>query len=360
MKKKPWFTLNNAAGQKPELLIYDVIDDWGGVSARHLVQELKAITEPSIVVRINSPGGSVFDGVAIYNALRFHPAHIEVRIEGLAASIASVIAMAGDEIYMASNALMMIHNTYGWASGDATDMRKMAEMMEKTTEIIAQTYMSKSVLNLEDILHLMNEETWFTAQEALSNGFVTHIDEPIKMVAKFDLSAFCRVPTMLESAIDEFTIAETEPLTSVTADDVIAKTVLIPEQTSESSALPLEEDVGIQPKELLAIVGVCRQFGYADLAESFIKKNLTTTEVEARLKDYDEIKNLCAAARCPELSAAFIAADKSVETVRRELFDQLVAATPKVDNTFTPEQQTIERHIPINTTAIYQRRNHQS
>ena len=360
MKKKPWFTLKNTTGQKPELLIYDVIADWGGVSARHLVQELKAITEPSILVRINSPGGAVFDGIAIYNALRFHPAHIEVRIEGLAASIASVIAMAGDDIYMASNALMMIHNPYGWASGDATEMRKMAEMMEKTTDIIAQTYAAKSNLGFETILGLMNEETWFTAEDALTNGLITHIDQPINMVAKFDLSAFSRVPAVLERTTDESTSTEVKTMQSIPAWNVISETALEPKQTPESETLPLEDNLRTHPKELLAIVGMCRQFGYADLTESLIKKNLNAAEVEQCLKGYNEIKNLCAAARCPELSAAFIAADKSVEAVRRELFDQLVAATPEVDNTFTPEQQATERHHPINTTAIYQRRNYQS
>ena len=90
---KPWFALKNQTDKPAELLIYDVIGDWQGLSAKELVNDLKAITASEITVRINSPGGSVFDGIAIYNALRYHPANVHVRIEGLAASIASVIML---------------------------------------------------------------------------------------------------------------------------------------------------------------------------------------------------------------------------------------------------------------------------
>ncbi len=198
---KAWYTLKNQSGQPAELLIYDVIGDWTGLSARQLVDTLKDIDASEITVRINSPGGSVFDGIAIYNALRYHKAHIHVRIEGLAASIASVIAMAGDTIHMAENALLMIHNPFGWVGGDAEELRKVADMLDKTTEIIAQTYASRSGIDIDDLKKLMDEETWFTASEAEGHGLVDVVDEPVKLAAHFDLSGFTHPPH--QSAPDE-------------------------------------------------------------------------------------------------------------------------------------------------------------
>ena len=133
-----------------------MIGDWAGLSARQLVSNLKDIDADEITVRINSPGGSVFDGIAIYNALHYHKAHINVRIEGLAASIASVIAMAGDTVHMAANALLMIHNPFSWVGGDAEELRKMADMLDKTTGVIAQTYASSSGLVVTEVINLMN------------------------------------------------------------------------------------------------------------------------------------------------------------------------------------------------------------
>ena len=192
---KAWYTLKNQADQPAELLIYDVIGDWTGLSARQLVNTLKDIDADSITVRINSPGGSVFDGIAIYNALRYHKATIHVRIEGLAASIASVIAMAGDTVHMAENALLMIHNPFSWAGGDAEELRKMADMLDKTTDVIAQTYASRCGGELESLKQLMNDETWFTAAEAQEQGFIDEVDKPVQMAAAFDLSGFVRAPS---------------------------------------------------------------------------------------------------------------------------------------------------------------------
>ncbi|HUT44358.1 MAG TPA: head maturation protease, ClpP-related, partial [Desulfobacterales bacterium] len=121
-------------------------DFWsgGGVTAKNFQKELSAIKASQIDLHINSPGGEVFDGIAIYNLIKQHPANVTTYIDGLAASIASVIALAGDTIYMAENALMMIHNPYGMVMGMAEDMRKMAERLDVVRDSISKAYLAKT------------------------------------------------------------------------------------------------------------------------------------------------------------------------------------------------------------------------
>lgn len=122
------------------------------------------------MVRINSPGGDVFDGFAIYNLLKQHPARIKVKVDGLAASAASVVAMAGDEIEIADNALMMIHNPWTMAVGDAETMIETAALLEKVKGSIVTTYKARAKLSEDEIVALMNSETWFDAGGAIEAG----------------------------------------------------------------------------------------------------------------------------------------------------------------------------------------------
>ena len=333
-RNKPWFTLKNQTGQPPELMIYDEIGDWQGLSAKELVSDLKAISAEDITVRINSPGGSVFDGIAIYNALRYHPANIHVRIEGLAASIASVIAMAGDTITMAENSLMMIHNPLGWAGGEAKDMRRTADMLDKATEAIALAYSGKSGTPVDDITPLMSKETWMTAKEAQDQGFVDVVDKPVQLAASLDLSIFQQVPENLKPA----STPTPPPVASVT-------------QSQSTSAL--------------AVVQLCNQAGYPELAESFLRSNATAEDVQNRLASCETIKNLCAAAKSDQ-AHAYIQSGKSVDQVRAELFEQLTRRQPAIDNSLTPQQQHQPKDInnsgavKLDTAAVYKKRNKNS
>jgi len=158
----------------PEILIYDDIgpEEWGGVSAKGVKAQLDAMGEADeIVVRINSPGGDVFDGFAIYNLLKEHPAHVTVKVDGMAASAASVIAMAGDRIEMAANARMMIHNPWTMAIGDSANMRKTAELLDQIKDSIVATYGSRVKMEAADIAEAMDSEWWFGAKDAIAHGF---------------------------------------------------------------------------------------------------------------------------------------------------------------------------------------------
>lgn len=178
----PIKVVKNEAAKRGEVMIYDFIGksfwDDSGVSAKGFAQEIKALGDvQEIVVRINSPGGDVWDGLAIYNTLNQHPARKIVEIEGLAASAASFIAMAGDEIRMAENGIMMIHCAHFLTMGNRADHEKGAEVLAKHDEQIAGTYARRSGKDASYFMALMEEETWMSAKEAREHGLVTQVVE---------------------------------------------------------------------------------------------------------------------------------------------------------------------------------------
>ena len=189
------YVIKAATGQKEEaeIWIYEEIGDgwFGGISAKGFADDVKALgAVKRIKLRINSPGGNVFDGTAIYNILKQHSAQVAVHIDGLAASIASVIAMAGDEIIMAENALMMIHNAWAMAVGNAEELRRQAEMLDKVNEAIRATYIRRTGREDKEIARWMDEETWMTAKEAQERGFIDSTSPAQEVAACFDLSKF--------------------------------------------------------------------------------------------------------------------------------------------------------------------------
>ena len=188
--KNSWYTFKNSSDGKPaEVLIYEQIGDWG-VTAQNFIKDVQSVGKSDLTVRINSVGGSVFDGLAIYNILRSHKGYVNVKIEGIAASIASIIALGGDNIEMAENGFFMIHNPFGNSFGDSEEMRKTADLLDKIKKELVSVYAKQSSLTEAKIQDMMDEETWLTSQEALEMGFVHTITEPIKIAASFDLSRF--------------------------------------------------------------------------------------------------------------------------------------------------------------------------
>ena len=181
-----WYQITNKS-DKAEVWIYEMIgeDFWtgGGVTAKNFQKELSEIKASQIDLHINSPGGMVFEGITIYNLLKQHPANVTTYIDGLAASIASVIALAGDKVIMAENALFMIHKASGMVVGNSDDMRDFAEKLDKVNGSIATTYISKTKKGGKEIDDLMAAETWMTADEALEMGFVDETSGEVDMAA---------------------------------------------------------------------------------------------------------------------------------------------------------------------------------
>lgn len=197
---KRWYEIKAKGDDTAEVWIYDEIGMWG-ISAKEFNNDLNKVTASKINLRINSPGGSVFDGTAIFNALKRHKAEVTTYIDGIAASIASVIALAGDKVVIADNALFMIHNPWAMAIGDANEMRKTAEILDKTRDSIMAAYSAKTGMSEAELMSLMDAETWYNAGEAKDAGFVDEIEGQADMAAcaSFDFKklGFSRVPMNL-------------------------------------------------------------------------------------------------------------------------------------------------------------------
>lgn len=181
-----WYQIKDK-GEKAEIWIYEEIgeDFWsgGGVTAKNFQKELSGIKAAQIDLHINSPGGAAFDGITIYNLLKQHPAKVTTYIDGLAASIASAIALAGDKIIMAENALWMMHNPSGRVIGNSNDMRGMADVLDKVRDSIKMAYVGKSGKTDEEIVALLDAETWMNADEAKEAGFIDEIAEEMDLAA---------------------------------------------------------------------------------------------------------------------------------------------------------------------------------
>jgi ATP-dependent Clp endopeptidase proteolytic subunit ClpP len=154
-----------------ELVLSGVVGGWiFGIDTDAVVEEIRGITTGNIRVIINSPGGDVFDGVAIYSALAEHKARVETRVSGMAASAASFIAQAGDTRVMSAGSMLMIHDPWGLAIGEAADMRAMADLLDKIAVTIGGLYAARSGMTAEAVAEAMAAETWYTADEAVDAG----------------------------------------------------------------------------------------------------------------------------------------------------------------------------------------------
>jgi len=280
---KNWYSicvLNEGA----EISIYDEIGAYG-VSAKAFLADLGKLPDAApLTLRLNSPGGSVFDAVAIYNALQRHAGNVTVSIDGIAASAASYIAMAGDEIIMPENAFLMIHDPSGLVMGTAADMRAMAEALDKIGASLLRGYATKSGKAEKDIAKLMAKETWLDAAEALDMGFADTMAEPVKMAASFDVSRFRNAPPAIIAAVK----AKDEPVTV----------------EPEPDASPVVE---------------------ADPDPETIR-----SEAMAYAKT---VVDLCRLAGQPQMAASFLSAETSLEDIRKVLIDARAADDPDISST---------------------------
>lgn len=196
---RSWLNIvKNKSEREATIYIYDEITYWG-ITSEDVAREIADLDVDLINLRINSPGGWVFDGVAIYNLFKSHKAEVHVFIDGLAASIASIIAMAGDKIYIAENAMFMIHKPFVMASGNSSDLRKSADLLDQLETVLVNTYLRRTdKINEAEILAFMEAETWFDSTDAVDFGFADEVlegrKEAAKTIAGFDFSGFSATP----------------------------------------------------------------------------------------------------------------------------------------------------------------------
>jgi len=290
---KNWYTIR-ARGTGAEVLIYDEIGAYG-VSAKGFLAELGALPDGvPIDLRLNSPGGSVFDAVAIYNALQRHDGAITVWIDGVAASAASYVAMAGDEIVMPENAFLMIHDPSGLVMGTAADMREMADTMDKIAGGMVRGYAARSGRSEEEIAALMAAETWFDAEAALEAGLATRMIEPVRIAASFDIARFRNAPPALAEAIAD-PASESDQDGNEAAEDVIGdEAPAIPDEPKPEPGTPPSPDpvtTGIDPTAIRrdaiaharAVVDLCRLAGQPQMVGRFLEQDASLDAVRTSL-----------------------------------------------------------------------------
>lgn len=235
-RPKSWFTVRNEAGAAAaELSIFDEIGAWG-ITARDFAAQLAAIPKDRLIdVLINSPGGSVWDALAIYNLLNDRRDKVTMKVQGIAASAASIVALAGSKTVMPRNAFMMVHNPAGsvW-DGKSEDMRKYADLLDKVGDQLAAIYAAESGMDLEAAKELMDGETWLTADEAQEKGLCDEVTAPIVVTARFNLRRYSKVPQNLAGAGEEPANAPNKPIsmTKIIAA-LLAAGITLPENATE-------------------------------------------------------------------------------------------------------------------------------
>lgn len=203
-KNNSWFRMKASAADEADIYIYDEIG-FCGVTARQFVSDLQALGDVShINLHINSPGGDVFEGIAIFNALKFHGAAITVHIDGIAASMASVIAMVGNPVIMPENTMMMIHKPWGFAGGDANDMRDYADLLDKMESVLIPAYAEKTGKSAEEIAAMLEDETWMNGSECVAQGFADQTTPSLQAMACIQskrIEEFEKMPNAIRNMI---------------------------------------------------------------------------------------------------------------------------------------------------------------
>lgn len=333
---KSWYTIR-ARTSGTEVLIYDEIGAYG-VTAKGFLAELGALPDDAAIdLRLNSPGGSVFDAVAIYNALKRHAGEITVWIDGIAASAASYIAMAGDTIVMPENAFLMIHDPSGLVMGTAEDMRSTAEALDKVKGSLIQGYAAKSGKSDDEIAALMAAETWLDAKDALDFGFIDRIAEPVKLAASFDVARFRNAPSSLLEVVTETVGAPngfeddpdqtTKATPTAASESDVGKDTITPADTAtpaEDPSTPIGQGRGVPD-------GNTRP---SSPPESSVAADNTSPEASAiraaAIAHARAVIDLCRLAGQPQMAGRFLEEDIGLDEVRNRLLAAKAEATPDI------------------------------
>ena len=234
-----------AEADRAEIYIYDVIDSWYGISAKQFKDQLKALGKVSVIdVRINSPGGEITEGMAFHSILKRQSAKVIAHIDGVAASMASVVAMAADEIVMAQGTYLVIHNPLGGVIGEADEMRGYADLLDKMKSQIVNIYAARTKRPAEEIASLMDEETWFTAEEAIEAGFADRTSAEMAMAASIDSNRFNHIPAGLSVTNKGATqMSQTQPQAPANPEPQ-NQTSTEPQRPATPPALPQSQPAG--------------------------------------------------------------------------------------------------------------------
>jgi ATP-dependent protease ClpP protease subunit len=340
-----------------EIDIYDFIGDWidgywgFGITAKQFLDQLAKLPEAvkTVKLRINSPGGDVYSATAIANLLRDQQASksrtVEVLIDGMAASAATIITSAGStgKVSIADNALMFVHNPWTIGIGNAKELRKAADDLDKMAGTIVTAYRWRSSLTDKELAELMDAETLMDADEAIGWGFADQKIEGLPaMACAYDprgLPTVANLPEKLRAKIQAM------------------------------MKQPAEEPPAPQPADAAAVLAACKAVGCLELAEELITAGATTDQVTERTRQAQEaraataqreteIRALCAAAKCPELADTYVNGGMPVATIKAQL--TIITAKQdkiEIDASLSPDAGGAAAKTRLNSSAIYAERN---
>ena len=358
MAPKQWFRFENAANEPTavDIHIIDIIGSWFDqmanvffnekltLTAKAFVEQLAALpaTVKALRVHINSPGGDVQAAVNIANALREQRVSkgrtVDTIVDGLAASSASIIAMAGESVRIADNGLLMIHNPWNIVVGNAAQLRKTADLLDVVRGQIIATYQWHSPLSEAELAALMDAETWMDADEAVARGLATEKLAGLKAAALLDPQAVAtlKVPEAYRARVDAL-LAPTKPAPAPPA-----------------------------PAAAADVLRLCREGECLDIAEGLIGASATLDQVTAKVAETRaakaavtereaQIRATCALAQLPELASDYIAGGMPLETVKAQLVTvrAKLDAAVRIDGRLTPKDQHGAVTNPLNPADIY-------
>ncbi|MDZ4325526.1 MAG: Clp protease ClpP [Pseudomonas sp.] len=316
VQDKTWYAVH-ASGEATErvieVFVYGEIGGWG-VTANQFVQDLRAMDDgvSPVIAAFNSIGGDLFDGLAMHNALSRLGERCTGRVDALAASAASVAVCGAHRVVIASNAMLMIHNPWTYAAGDAEDFRKVADVLDQTMEAIIAAYKAKAPdIDEVELRRLVAAETWLTANEAVALGLADEVGDGVTVKACLGqgavLQRYQHTPAELLAQLDE--PPETDP-------------------ELELDELPPTPAVVDSAKLAVMITQRCAEAGISNLVEPLLSSTQLESEaiVQAGLTRAKAVNDLCVAARLPEFSVEYVAAGLDVAAVRARLFDKIVSS----------------------------------
>lgn len=251
---KSWFTIKNEAGKPAaEIDIFDEIGLWG-VTPKDFAQQLASIpSDRDITLRINSPGGSIFDGFAIFNMLAARRERVTASVIGLAASMATIVMLAAKRVTAAENSTLMIHRPAGGAWGESKDMREMADLLDKLEGQLVSAYVAKTGKSEADVKAAMAATTWFTAAEAKEWGLVDEVTAAMQAAATFDLTRFGELPKNISGGRSASTNQPTQnEMKNLLKALVEAKLIASADVTDEVAALQFEAAFAAQANTIKA------------------------------------------------------------------------------------------------------------
>ena len=315
VQDKTWYAVQangEAAGRVIEVFVYGEIGAWG-ITANQFVQDLRAMDDgvSPVIAAFNSIGGDLFDGLAMHNALSRLGERCTGRIDALAASAASVAVCGAHRVVIAANAMLMIHNPWTYAAGDAEDFRQVADVLDQTMEAIIAAYKAKAPdIDEVELRRLVAAETWLTANEAVALGLADEVGEGLKVKACLGqgavLQRYQHAPAELLAQLDEPPEAD-------------------PEEVVDPPLIPPVVD---STKLALMITQRCTEAGISNLVAPLLSSTKLESEeiVLAGLTRAKAVNDLCVAARLPEFSAEYVAAGLDAAAVRARLFDKIVGS----------------------------------